>query len=99
MVRKTFWSVTASAMLLVSSMAWAGDHERARLLLEQGKIMSLSEILQQTNTTIPGKILEVELEEKGGLVVYEIEFLGEKGVVMEMLIDARDGRIISVEED
>ena len=99
MMQKTLWIVTASAMLLVGSMAWAGDHERARALLEQGKIMSLSEIMKQTSTTIPGKILEVELEEKGGLIVYEVEFLGEKGVVMEMLIDARDGRIISVEED
>jgi len=99
MMKKVLWTMAASAMLLVGSMAWAGDHERARSLLEQGKIMSLSEIMKLTNTTIPGKILEVELEEKGGLIVYEVEFLGEKGVVMEMLIDARDGRIISVEED
>ena len=99
MMRNAIGMVLALAMLLTSSTALAGDHERARMLLEKGEIMSLSEILNQTSTTIPGKILEVELEEKGDLVVYEVEFLSEQGVVMEMLIDARDGRIISVEED
>ena len=99
MMRNTLLIVAAAVLLFTGGMARAGDHERARALLEEGKIMSLSEIMKQTSTTIPGKILEVELEEKGGLIVYEVEFLGEKGVVMEMLIDARDGRIISVEED
>ena len=87
------------AMLSTSGAVWASDHERARDLLEQGKILSLSEIMKQANSRVPGKILEVDLEEKDGLIVYEIEFLGEDGVVMEMLIDARTGRLISVEED
>ncbi len=80
-------------------MAWAGDHERARVLLERGEILSLSEIMKQTNLELPGKILEIELEEKAGMIVYEIEFLSEQDVVMEMLIDARTGRLISVRED
>lgn len=96
---KSIGAMTALVILFGSSPAWAGDHERARELLERGEILSLSEILKQTNTEIPGKVLEVELEEEDGLIVYEIEFLGEQGVVMEMLIDARDGRIISVKED
>lgn len=96
---KSIGMMTVLAMLLASGMAWAGDHERARELLERGEILSLTEIIRQTNTEIPGKILEVELEEKGGLIVYEVEFLEEHGVVKEMLIDAKTGRIISVEED
>jgi len=84
---------------MATGMAWAGDHERARALLEQGEILSLSEIMNQANSRIPGKILEVELEEKHGRIVYEIEFLGDQGVVMKMLIDARTGQLISVKED
>ena len=87
------------AVLSASSVARAGDHERARTLLEQGEILSLSEILKQANTRVAGKILEVELEEEDGLIVYEIEFLGQDGVIMEMLIDARTGQLISVKED
>lgn len=87
------------AMLATGNMASAGDHERARVLLEQGKILSLSEIMKRASSQFPGKILEVELEEKNGLIVYEIEFLGEQGVIMEMLIDAGTGQLISVRED
>jgi uncharacterized membrane protein YkoI len=99
MKRKFGWIMILLVMLSAGSMAWAGDHERARALLKQGKILSLSEIMKQANSRVPGKILEVELEEKGGKIVYEIEFLSEHGVVMEMLIDARTGRLISVKED
>jgi len=90
------------ALLLIvstASTAWADDHERARILLEQGKILSLSEIMKQANLHFSGKVLEVELEEKKGEIVYEVEFLGEDGAVMEMLIDARSGRFISLKED
>jgi len=93
------WIMALLVMLFAGNLAWADDHERARKLLEQGEILSLSEILKQTRTQVPGKILEVELEEKGKLIVYEIEFLSEQGVVMEMLIDARTGKFLSVKED
>jgi uncharacterized membrane protein YkoI len=96
---KTVWIMTMLTLLSSVSMGWAGDHERARALLEQGKILSLTEIMKQADSQVPGKILEVELEEKGDMVVYEVEFLSEHGVVMEMLIDARTGRLISVKED
>jgi len=86
-------------MLAASGEVWAGDHERARTLLEQGKILSLSEIMKQNSAQFPGKILEVELEEEDGLIVYKIEFLDANDVVMEMLVDAQTGKLISVEED
>jgi uncharacterized membrane protein YkoI len=91
--------ITLLATLLTTGMAWAGDHERARSLLEQGKILSLSEIMNQTRSQFPGKVLEVELEEEDGLIVYKIEFLDVNDVVMEMLINAQTGELISVEED
>lgn len=86
-------------VLLVAAQAQAGDHERARDLLEQGKILSLDEIMKRTTIRFPGKVLEVELEEEDGLIVYKVEFLGEHETVMKMLINARSGELISVEED
>ena len=98
--RKSTWiMILLLAVLSAGGMAWAGDHERARALLEQGKILPLSEIMKQASSRVSGKVLEVELEEKGGMIVYEIEFLSEHNVVMEMLIDARTGQLISVKED
>lgn len=84
---------------LVAQSAAAGDSERARELLKNGEILSLSEILSQVSSKIPGKLLEVELEERKGRVVYEIEFLGEDGVVIKMLVEAKTGVILSVEVD
>ncbi|MDX8394829.1 MAG: PepSY domain-containing protein [Mariprofundaceae bacterium] len=98
-IDKTTWIISLFLMLLTASNAWADDHDRARLLLEQGKILSLSDIMKQANTRFPGKILEIELEEKKGVIVYEVELLGEDGVVMEMLIDAQSGRMISLRRD
>lgn len=86
-------------MLLSAAQVQAGDHERARDLLEQGKVLSLDEIMKRTTIGFPGKVLEVELEEEDGLIVYTVEFLDEHGTVMEMVINARSGEIISVEED
>ncbi|MDT8376101.1 MAG: PepSY domain-containing protein [Mariprofundaceae bacterium] len=97
--QRSVWAMAVLAMLSASSVAGASDHERARKLLEQGEILSLSQIMKQNSSQFPGKVLDVELEEKDGLIVYEIEFLGEHGVIMEMLIDARTGRLISVKED
>jgi len=85
--------------LLFGSCAWAGDHDRARSLLEQGEVLALSDILKLNHQLFAGKILAVELEEKGRSIVYEIKLLGEHGVVKEALIDAHTGKLISVKED
>ncbi len=98
-LHQSLWIMTCLLLFSAVSMVWAGDHDRARALLEQGEILSLTEIMKQANSRFPGKVLEVELEEKHGNIVYEIEYLGQDGVIMEMIIDARSGRLISVKED
>ena len=89
--------IIALAISSISNTAWAKDSERARELLSKGEILSLSEILARVSNQVPGKILEIKLEEEKGEVVYEIEFLGEDGVVMEMYLDAKTAKILSVE--
>lgn len=49
---------------------------------------------------LPGRsLLEAELEEEHGAYVYEVELLTTGGVVRELELDARDGRILKDEED
>ena len=96
---KAIWVMALLTTLITTGMAWAGDHERARILLEQGEILSLSEIMEKASLRVAGKVLEIELEEEDGLIVYKIEFLDANNVIMEMLIDARTGVLVSVEED
>ena len=44
-------------------------------------------------------MLEAELEEEDGVLVYEVEILTTAGVVRELELDARDGRVLKDEED
>ena len=87
-------------LLSISSYSYADDdNKRARALLEAGDILSLESILVQARSQYAGKILEVELEEDDNLVVYEIELLTLEGKVIELLFDARTGKLISTEEE
>ncbi|MDX8406161.1 MAG: hypothetical protein R8K50_08445 [Mariprofundus sp.] len=85
--------------LLLPPSVWATDHDRAKILLERGQVLALSDILKLNDELLAGKILAVDLEEEDSFIVYEIKFLGEHGVVKEMLLDARTGKILSVKED
>jgi len=87
-------------MLTHGSTAQADrDHDEARRLLKSGDILSLELILEKLRPTHPGKILEVELETKSGKVVYEIEMLGDDGIVREFIIDARTGVLLHSKQD
>jgi uncharacterized membrane protein YkoI len=75
------------------------DHIEARRLLDSGEILPLEAILNNVRQTFPGRILDVELEKEDGLIAYEVEMLGEDGVVTEIIINARTGKVLSVKED
>lgn len=75
------------------------DYIEARRLQNQGEILSLESILKNIRIKFPGKILEVELENEDGHIYYEIEILGKDGIVREIYINAKNGKLISVKED
>lgn len=75
------------------------DHIEARRLLDSGEILPLEEILNNVRQTFPGKIIDVELEREDGRIAYEVEILGTDGVVTEVYINARTGKVLSVKED
>lgn len=75
------------------------DHDRARRLLEAGKIVSLEEILEIAKSRFKGHLLEVELEHRRGRYYYEIEMVDEKGVVLEMYFDAETGKLLKVKRE
>jgi uncharacterized membrane protein YkoI len=75
------------------------DHIEARRLLDSGEILPLEVILNNVRQTFPGRILDVELEKEDSHIVYEVEILGEDGVVSEIYINARTGKVLSIKED
>lgn len=74
--------------------------DEALQLREGGHIMPLEELFAIISRHYPGaRLLEVELEEENGLYIYEIELITRQGVVREIELDARTGRILQDEED
>ena len=69
------------------------DHERVRAAVERGEMVPLSQVLADARRRYPGKVIEVELEGDE----YEIEILGDDGVIRELEYDARTGRLLEVE--
>jgi hypothetical protein len=62
----------------LSAPVWAddrSDHNQARAAMESGQVLPLKTVLDQLERQRPGKVLEVELERKGGGWVYEIKQL------------------------
>jgi len=86
-------------VLLVSSSAYADDVDRVRQLRSNDAILPLNKILGSIEKQYPGSLLDVELEEEHGQILYEIRLLGRDHAVHEIKVDARSGKIVAVERD
>ena len=84
-------ALTATVVLLASAVpAYAdGDHERARRAREAGEIAGLDKLLAAVARDQPGRVIDVELERKGGSYIYEIKLLAPDGNRRKLYYDAR----------
>lgn len=86
-------------MLLLAGAARADDdHDRAREAVLAGRALPLRTILQRVATDLPGELIEAELEDEHGRLVYEIKVITPDGRVVKALYDAVDGRRLSSRE-
>ena len=96
------YGLAALALLAVCSLAVARDldQDEALRLRQQGVILPLEHVVTQALDRYPGaKLLEAELEEKHDVYIYEVELLTPQGVVRELDLDARTGRLLKDKED
>lgn len=70
------------------------DHDRARRAVEEGRILPLKDIIARAETAYPGQLIEAELEEERGVMVYEITMLNTDGRVMKLRYDAQTGALL-----
>ena len=85
--------------LLTHPVAASDDHETARRLSASGEILPLEAILQRAHQHQPGRVLEVEFEQKHEPYIYEIEILDTNGAVWELKLDARTGQLQKREQE
>ncbi|MFV3372096.1 PepSY domain-containing protein [Pseudomonas sp. NY15435] len=90
------------ALAAIAGVAQAHDlsQDEALRLSKEGVIRPFEEILPAALSRYPGsRLLEAELEKEHGNYIYEVELLTVDGVVRELELDARDGRILKDKED
>ncbi|AWY40269.1 peptidase [Pseudomonas putida] len=95
---------TACTLALVTfcpvTLARDLDQDEALRLRQQGVILPLEQVLHHALDRYPGaRLLEVELEEKHDVYIYEVELLTTEGVVRELDLDAATGRLLKDKED
>lgn len=76
-----------------------GRADEVYKLRREGKLMPLADIMAQVQERFPGQILETEFEQNEGQIVYEFYVLQADGIVREIKVDARTGRILTAEVD
>jgi uncharacterized membrane protein YkoI len=97
---KQVLSLIAVLMLASATNVFAEeDHDKARRALQEGKIIPLTEVLDNVEQQFRGRIIEVELMEDPGQAnrfVYEIEMVSETGRLVEVFYDAQTGKPIAI---
>ncbi|WP_130469881.1 PepSY domain-containing protein [Candidatus Magnetaquicoccus inordinatus] len=76
-----------------------GDHDRARHLMRKGEILPLEQIVSGLAQHGKGRLLAVELQQKQGQWIYEIQYMDEQGRLLEEGYDARSGRLLYSKEE
>lgn len=97
-----FSRLLALMLCACCSLASARDlgQDEALRLRERGEILPLEEILKFALERYPNsKLLEVELEEKQGAYVYEVELVTPQRVVRELKFNASSGNLTKDKED
>ncbi|MBE0439173.1 MAG: hypothetical protein IBX57_05260 [Gammaproteobacteria bacterium] len=85
----------ALVLSLVSLSAYSdSDNKRARELHLRGEIVSLESLLPTIRQYGDWPILEIELEQKHDVLLYEIELLDDQGRVQKLRFDAKTGKEI-----
>lgn len=83
---------------LSSACASPVDQQRATQAVESGEILSLRVILERLESSNPGQVLEVELEQKKGVWIYELKILKTGGRLQKLKVDAKTGAVLSDKE-
>ena len=95
-----FLSTVLFMSVVLPAIAPANEnHEQARRLKESGQILPLEQIIKAAQAEHPGRVIEVDLENKKGRHVYEVELLDQQGKVWELYFDAVSGELIKRKQD
>jgi uncharacterized membrane protein YkoI len=99
---RTLLAVLLTTVLLTAAPARADDnddHERVRAARQAGRVLPLTALLARVEAEHPGEVLEVELEDEHGRLIYEIKLLRPGGRLTELHYDAATGKPVTKDRD
>jgi len=73
------------------------DSKTVRQWVEEGRVLPLEDLLSRHRERIAGRLLDLEVEREHGRIVYELEVVGEDGLVREIYLDAQSGEWLGEE--
>lgn len=77
----------------------SGDHDDALEAVEAREALPLTRIMEIALHTVPGEIIEIELDREDGRLIYEVDVLTRTGRLRQVEIDARTGQVLEVEDE
>ncbi len=89
-------AIVAGTALARPALARDDDHDRARQAVRSGEALPLRTILDKAAAEFPGELIEAELEDEHGRLIYEIKLISPDGNVLKVYYDARDGSVLKI---
>lgn len=80
-------------IIFIANSGFASDYD-VRQLESDGHIMKLSRLIEKVTKTTPGRIIDAQLGEEQGKMVYDIELIDHSGVIWELSLDAKSGELL-----
>jgi uncharacterized membrane protein YkoI len=75
------------------------DHERAEDAVARGAILPLADVLARLALTHPGDVIDVEIDDEDGVIVYDLDLVTQNGRLLEIEVNAVTGEVLDVELD
>ncbi len=88
----------------INSLPLYADHyndqsDQVLQWLEEGKVLPFESLMKRHKKRLEGRLLDLEIEEEGGRIIYELEILRADSIVYEIKIDAENGEWLTEEID
>ena len=83
-----------------AAFAQAQEQDYARACVQQGKCLTLDRVIGIVQARVPGKFIGNEIDDaqaRLGVIIYRLTFMKDNGEVTRVDVDAKSGRIISME--
>lgn len=72
------------------------DQKRAKDALKNGKARPLPEILQAVSGQYPGKVIDVRLNRRSDVLMYDVKLITPEGKLIRVRVNAASGTIVGI---